>query len=111
MVHFSREFVSLLACIGADGSALPPALIYRGDSGSLQDTWLEDWIPEQEAFFGVSSNGWSSDSFGRNWLEKIFNVLRGKKQAIEDVFYWFMDTPLTLIWNLFYCAIPCAFFC
>ena len=69
----SREFVSLLACIGATGKVLPPALIYRGDSGSLQDTWLEDWIPEQEAFFATSSNGWSSDSFGRNWLQKIFN--------------------------------------
>ena len=37
----SREFISLLACISADGTALPPSLIYKGDSGSLQDTWLE----------------------------------------------------------------------
>ena len=34
----SREFVSLLTCICADGSALPPALIYAGKSGDLQDT-------------------------------------------------------------------------
>ena len=31
----SREFLSLLAYIYADGSALPPALIYKGDSGLL----------------------------------------------------------------------------
>ena len=75
----SREFVSLLACIGATGTVLPPALIYRGDSGSLQDTWLEDWVPGQEAFFATSSNGWTSDSFGRNWLQKIFQRYTSQK--------------------------------
>jgi hypothetical protein len=34
----NREFIRLLACIAADGTALPPALIYKGDSGVLQDT-------------------------------------------------------------------------
>ncbi|PMD18641.1 hypothetical protein NA56DRAFT_726749 [Hyaloscypha hepaticicola] len=38
----SREFISLLASICTDGIALPPALIYKGISGDLQDTWLED---------------------------------------------------------------------
>ena len=38
----SREFLSLLVCTYADGSALPPALIYKGDSGLLQDIWVED---------------------------------------------------------------------
>ena len=31
----SREFLSLLTSIYADGSALPPALIYKGDSNIL----------------------------------------------------------------------------
>ena len=31
----SREFISLLVCICANGSALPPALIYKEDSGTL----------------------------------------------------------------------------
>jgi hypothetical protein len=31
----SREFISLLACICADGTALPPALIYLGKSYEL----------------------------------------------------------------------------
>lgn len=75
----SREFVSLLACIGADGVALPPALIYRGDSGTLQDTWIEDWKPEDEAFFAVSANGWSSDVLGLNWLKHVFQRYTGQK--------------------------------
>jgi hypothetical protein len=31
----NREFLSLLACIGADRNVLPPTLIYKGDSGDL----------------------------------------------------------------------------
>jgi hypothetical protein len=31
----NREFVSLLACVCADGTAVPPALIYQGKSGDL----------------------------------------------------------------------------
>jgi hypothetical protein len=31
----SREFISLLAAICADGTAVPPALIYKGSSGDL----------------------------------------------------------------------------
>ena len=53
----SKEFISLLACIYADGTALPPALIYKGDSGTLSDTWLEDWKINDKAFFAVFSKG------------------------------------------------------
>ena len=68
----SREFITLLASISATGVVLPPALIYQGDSGTLQDTWVEDWVPDQEAYFAVSSKGWSSDEIGLKWLETIF---------------------------------------
>ena len=69
----NREFLSLLACIGADGTALPPALVYRGEAGSLLDSWVEDWKMENEAFFAVSDNGWSSDSLGLHWLRHVFH--------------------------------------
>ena len=38
----SREFITLLACICADMTALPAALIYQGKSQDLIDTWLDD---------------------------------------------------------------------
>jgi hypothetical protein len=53
----SREFISLLACICADGSALPPALIYQGASGDLQNTWLKDLNEKDKALFAASANG------------------------------------------------------
>lgn len=48
----SRKFISLLACICADGTALPPSLIYQAKSGDLQDIWLEDFdSSSKEAYF------------------------------------------------------------
>ena len=56
----SREFISLLACICADGTALPPALIYEGKSHDLQDTWLEDFDASvDEAYFIATAKGWT----------------------------------------------------
>jgi hypothetical protein len=68
-----REFISLLAAICADGTALPPALIYQGDSQDLQDTWLEDFdSSSEEAYFAVSKKGWTNEELGISWLSKIF---------------------------------------
>src|ERR1700754_3292381 len=69
----SREFISLLAAICADGTTLPPALIYQGESNDLQDTWLEDFDgSSEEAYFSVSKKGWTNEELGFSWLSKIF---------------------------------------
>ena len=75
----SREFISLLAIICADGSALPPALIYQGDSSDLQDTWLEDYdCLSDEAYFAVSKKGWTNEELGLSWLSKLFEPITRK---------------------------------
>jgi hypothetical protein len=86
----SREFVSLLACVSAAGKVLPPALIYKGTSRDIQDTWLEDWNSQQVAYFGASENGWSSDALGLHWLMTVFephtreSAGRGRRLLIVD---------------------------
>ncbi|RMZ87477.1 hypothetical protein DV736_g5297, partial [Chaetothyriales sp. CBS 134916] len=66
----SREFISLLACICADGTAIPLALIYQGTSGDLQDTWLEDFDHSSDhAYFAASEKGWTNEDLGMKWLE------------------------------------------
>ncbi|PVH72219.1 hypothetical protein DL98DRAFT_553259 [Cadophora sp. DSE1049] len=75
----SRSFISLLACICADGTAIPPALIYEAETGDLQDSWLEDFSEKDLAYFGSSLNGWSSNAFGLNWLKKV-----GRRLLIVD---------------------------
>ncbi|QSS55024.1 hypothetical protein I7I53_02781 [Histoplasma capsulatum var. duboisii H88] len=70
----SREFISLLAAICADGTALPPALIYKEESRDMQDTWLEDFDDKKDkAYFAASKNGWSNDEYGLTWLQNVFN--------------------------------------
>jgi hypothetical protein len=86
----SREFISLLATICADGTRLPAALIYKGKTNSLQDTWLQDVLEGEEAYFASSINGWSSNAFGLDYLKKVFDPYtkkkagRGKRLLIVD---------------------------
>ena len=78
----NREFISLIASICADGSHLPPALIYKGESHDLRDSWLEDFDDSKElAFFASSENGWSSDELGLHWLKRVFDRNTSEKAA------------------------------
>jgi hypothetical protein len=61
----SREFISLLACICANGTSLPPSLIYKGTSYDLQSSWVED-LGDETAYFASSNNGWSCNKLGLN---------------------------------------------
>src|SRR5437763_520165 len=54
----NREFISLLACICADNTYLPPTLIYQDNSHDLQDSWLEDLEESEVAYFAASNSGW-----------------------------------------------------
>jgi hypothetical protein len=60
----SREFISLLACVYADGTATPPALIYQGASNDLQSTWIEDLKEGDKAYFTALTNRWTTDEIG-----------------------------------------------
>jgi len=53
----SREFISLLACICADTTFLPPTLIYQGISNDLQSSWVEDVGENETAYFATTDSG------------------------------------------------------
>jgi hypothetical protein len=70
----NREWITLLACICADGSALDPAIIYQSASGSLQDSWLQAFDPnDHRAHFASSPSGWTNNDIGLAWLKQVFN--------------------------------------
>ncbi len=69
-----REFISLLACICADGTKLPPVLIYKGESHDLLDSWVRDFNEGDQAYFASTKNGWSCDELGLQWLQKVFHL-------------------------------------
>ena len=71
----NREWITVIATICADGTSLPPALIYKAVSGELQDTWLQDYKPGEHAcWFASSSNGWTCNELGVSWLQSLFNA-------------------------------------
>jgi hypothetical protein len=42
----SRERITVLACVGVDGDALPPGLIFQGVNGVVQLNWVQDIKPK-----------------------------------------------------------------
>jgi hypothetical protein len=64
----SREFISVLACILAIRKWIPPLLVYKGESGDLISTWVDEVTTDSQAHFTVSSNGWSNNTIGLMWL-------------------------------------------
>jgi DDE superfamily endonuclease len=74
----SREFISLLACVCADGTALPPALIYQGASNDLQSSWIDDLNKRDQAYFTASSNRWTSNELDLAWLRRFDQDTRHK---------------------------------
>ncbi|KAF2832659.1 hypothetical protein CC86DRAFT_390650 [Ophiobolus disseminans] len=67
-----HEWITLLACVCADGTALEPALIYQSASGSIQDSWLQAFDPDNhQVRFASSPSGWTNNNIGLTRLKQI----------------------------------------
>ena len=51
----SREWITLLGAVCADGSALPPGIIYQSANSSLQSAWVDAIKAGQHDVFVASS--------------------------------------------------------
>jgi hypothetical protein len=75
----NREWVTVLACICADGSEIDPAVIFQGKQG-LRSAWVHDIEPgKHRIFFSNSKTGWTNNELGLAWLEQVFDRLTKKK--------------------------------
>jgi DDE superfamily endonuclease len=64
----------LIALICANRLALLSSLIYQGESYDLRNIWLDEFDHStQRAFFASSKNGWSDDTLGLDWLQRVFD--------------------------------------
>jgi hypothetical protein len=70
----NREWISVLACVCADGSHLPPSLIYPSASGLIQSSWVEEIEPGKHSVHVTSSpSGWTNNDIGLAWLKQVFD--------------------------------------
>ncbi|KAH3991532.1 hypothetical protein HBI56_220310 [Parastagonospora nodorum] len=70
----SREWITVIATVCADGSALPPGLIFGAASGAIQSSWVKDINPSKhEVFVTATPSGWSNDNVGIAWLKQVFD--------------------------------------
>jgi len=70
----SRAWTSIIECISATGSLLPPLIIFKGKS--VQQQWFSqdprvldqysDWN------FTATDNGWTTDPTAISWLQDVF---------------------------------------
>jgi transposase len=64
-----QEWVSMVECICADGTILPPLGIFKGKNV------LQNWIPNEvleQWFFSANTKGWTSNLHGLEWLKRVF---------------------------------------
>jgi hypothetical protein len=70
----SRQWITLLACICADGSSIEPSIIYQSDASTIQDSWLQAFDTEShDARFCSSPSGWTNNEIGLAWLKQVFD--------------------------------------
>jgi hypothetical protein len=70
----NRDWQTLIACVCADGSALPPGLIYKSSNASIKSDWVAEINPGVHSVMVTSSeSGWSSGDIGLAWLEQVFD--------------------------------------
>jgi hypothetical protein len=63
-----------MAIICADGSRIPPRLIYQSEAGLIQDIWLNNFDENGKiAYFAITQKRWTNENVGLYWLEHIFN--------------------------------------
>ena len=73
-----QEWVTSVECICADGTALPPLIIFKGTK--LSTRWVNGNIPSSWRFT-CNSKGWTSNKHGIKWLRECFEPLTREKAA------------------------------
>jgi len=71
-----QEWVTVVECVCADGSFVPPLVIFKAENLSTQ------WIPASihgNWRFNCNSKGWTSNIHGLDWLKRCFDPETRKK--------------------------------
>jgi hypothetical protein len=69
----NHNWITVMACICADGTAIPPGLIYESSSGNIQDSWVRSMAKEDDVYVACSNSGWSNNNLALAWLRDVFD--------------------------------------
>jgi hypothetical protein len=70
----SREWVTVVACVCADGSVLPPSLIFESANKAIYSAWVDSVnASNHSVLISSSPSGWSNNDIGLAWLEQVFD--------------------------------------
>ena len=67
------EWVTVLACICADGTFLTPGLIYKSKESAIRSAWVQDISQDTPAYVTSSPRGWTDEDLGLQWLVQVFD--------------------------------------
>ena len=76
--NYSRSLITVIECVAADGSILPPCIILPG-KGHLEDWFTHSNMPDSW-LISVSSTGYTSDEIAFNWVQH-FDIYSKKRQV------------------------------
>ncbi|RAL67798.1 hypothetical protein DID88_008525 [Monilinia fructigena] len=65
-----QEWITAFECVNAAGKALSPMVIFKAQN--TNSAWIPKDTP-QSWQFSTSTNGWTSNSHGLEWLKRTFN--------------------------------------
>lgn len=70
----NREWITLLACVCADGTKLSPGVLFSSNANAIQNAWVDAIQPgKHSVFVAPSLSGWATNDIGLAWLEQVFN--------------------------------------
>ena len=76
----NREMVTVIECVSADGSVLPPMYIYKGSSHRIG--WHAAVQAQEKATFAWSKTGWTDRVLGLEWLAGNFDKYTKEKYIL-----------------------------
>ncbi len=66
--------MTLLACICADGTALPPGIIYAAAGRVVEASWVGGTdLKMRSIYLTTPPDGWTYNDLGLTWLEQVFD--------------------------------------
>lgn len=70
----NRKWITLMACVCVDETALLPSLLYPSAENLIRSVWVGAiQAGKHEVFVSSSPTGWTNNAIGLAWLERVFD--------------------------------------